>query len=219
MFRKEGFPHYEILGEIFNGTSATGGMHNASTIEPPTSDEEKRIEDDFFNKGMHAHILINDKSASNQRSEKFENDTTRRRKVTKANKFDQVSAVMTQWATSIVKRSAESTLRQRYLQAKVAQLKQKESSNQEVNSEENDPYSYKICMEILNKMENISNEAYSKGLKAFKDVDFRMAFVNMTEARRGPILELLVMSTQSSLAHVVNDTSSDDDIFPDESDH
>ncbi|GAB2266064.1 hypothetical protein Dimus_001092 [Dionaea muscipula] len=112
---------------------------------------------------MRAHVLIDDESASNQRREKFKNDTTRRRKVTKVNKFDQVNAVMTLWATSIAERSAESTLRQQYLQAKVAQLEQKESSSQEVNSKENDPYSYKMCMEILNKMENICNEAYSKG--------------------------------------------------------
>ncbi|GAB2279560.1 hypothetical protein Dimus_014203 [Dionaea muscipula] len=55
-FRKEGFRHYEVLGEIFHGTSATGGLHNASTELPPTSDEERRMEDDFLNKGTYEHI-------------------------------------------------------------------------------------------------------------------------------------------------------------------
>ncbi|KAL2507290.1 uncharacterized protein Fot_30937 [Forsythia ovata] len=52
-FRKEGCKHYELLGEIFGGTTATGGLGYASTQLPPTSDEERQLEDDFLSRGVH----------------------------------------------------------------------------------------------------------------------------------------------------------------------
>ncbi|KAL2545736.1 hypothetical protein Fot_14969 [Forsythia ovata] len=42
-FRKEGCKHYELLGEIFGGTTATDGLGNASTQLPPTSDKERQL--------------------------------------------------------------------------------------------------------------------------------------------------------------------------------
>ncbi|KAL2532332.1 Myb DNA-bind 3 domain-containing protein [Abeliophyllum distichum] len=47
-FKKEGCKHYELLGEIFGGTTATGGLSNASTQLSPTSNEERQLEDNFF---------------------------------------------------------------------------------------------------------------------------------------------------------------------------
>ncbi|KAL2517437.1 Myb DNA-bind 3 domain-containing protein [Abeliophyllum distichum] len=59
-FRKEGCKHYELLGEIFGGTTATGGLGNASTQLPPTSDEERQLEDDFLSRGVHVHVENDD---------------------------------------------------------------------------------------------------------------------------------------------------------------
>ncbi|GAB2268070.1 hypothetical protein Dimus_003045 [Dionaea muscipula] len=182
-FRKEGFRHHEVLREIFHGTSATRGLRNASTELPPTSDEERRMEDDFLNKGTYKHVETDDEVPSTYRRE---NDTKRRRKAPKVKKFDQLSAAMTQWVSSAVGRSADSSLRQQYLQTKLTKLKQKENYNQD---QENDPNSYDVCMEILNNMENLSDGAYIAGIKAFKDADFSKAFVKMLESRRGPILD------------------------------
>ncbi|GAB2278169.1 hypothetical protein Dimus_012863 [Dionaea muscipula] len=212
-FRKEGFRHYEVLGEIFYGTSATGGLHNASTEQPPTSDEERKMEDDFLNKGTYEHVETDDEGPITHRRE---NDTRRRRKEPNVNKSDQLSAAMTQWASSAAEKSAESSLRQQYLQTKLTKLKQKENYNQD---QKNDPYSYDACIEILNNMENVSDDAYTAGLKAFKDADFRKAFVKMPEIRRGPVLNRIVMPTESSEDGSINDTSSEDEyLFPDESD-
>ncbi|GAB2269375.1 hypothetical protein Dimus_004295 [Dionaea muscipula] len=145
-FKKEGFRHYELLGEIFHGISTTGG--------PIT--------------------------------QRRGNNTRRRRKEPKINKSDQLSAAMTQWSSSAAERSVEFSLSQQYLQTKLTQLKQKENYNQD---QENDPYSYDVCMKILNNMENVSDDAYTEDLKAFKDADFRKAFVKMPEIRGGPVLD------------------------------
>ncbi|KAL2524969.1 NAB domain-containing protein [Abeliophyllum distichum] len=56
IFKREGCKHYHILGEIFSGTTATGGLGNASTHLPATSDEERQLEDDFLNRGVHVHV-------------------------------------------------------------------------------------------------------------------------------------------------------------------
>ncbi|GAB2282002.1 hypothetical protein Dimus_016565 [Dionaea muscipula] len=172
------------------------------------------MEDDFLNKGTYEHVETDDEVSSTQRRK---NDTKRRRKTPKVNKSDQLSAAMTQWVPSAAERSAESSLRQPYLQTKLTQLKQKGTYNQ--NQENDHPYSYDVCMEILNNMENLSDDAYTAGLKAFKHVDFRKAFVKIPEIRRGPVLDRIVMSTESSEDGVINDTSSEDEyLFPDESD-
>ncbi|KAG6503354.1 hypothetical protein ZIOFF_035666 [Zingiber officinale] len=49
--RKEGCDHFHILSEVFSGTTATGDMHRASTQLPPTSDEERELEEAFINRG------------------------------------------------------------------------------------------------------------------------------------------------------------------------
>ena len=57
-FKKHGFKYnYEILGEIFNSSTATGKLSHASTKESPTSDEEKELEEDFLSKGVHVDIV------------------------------------------------------------------------------------------------------------------------------------------------------------------
>jgi len=78
-----------------------------------------------------------------------------------------------------------------YLKEKLAKIQEK-SCNQ-LNSEATslDPYSNVVCLDILNNMERVSNEVYMKTIKAFKDSDFKVSFVKMLEARRGPILGLL----------------------------
>ncbi|XP_052197194.1 L10-interacting MYB domain-containing protein-like [Diospyros lotus] len=159
IFKKEGCKHYAVLGEIFGGTTAIGGLGNASTQLPPTSEEERQIEDDFLNRGMHVRAQQND------------------------DEYDEVTISM---------RSEETELRMLYLKEKLAHMQGKssiQSSNSEATSP--DPYSTKVCLDILNSMEGVSNEDYMKAMKAFKDPDFRMSFVEMLEIRRGPILNLL----------------------------
>ncbi|KAL2550302.1 uncharacterized protein Fot_11832 [Forsythia ovata] len=55
-FKREGCKHYHILGEIFSGTTVTRGLSYATTQLPATSEEERQLEDDFLNRGVHVHV-------------------------------------------------------------------------------------------------------------------------------------------------------------------
>lgn len=48
-FRRKGCEHNDVLGEIFKTTTATGQLHYASTQEPPGSEEERKLEEEFLN--------------------------------------------------------------------------------------------------------------------------------------------------------------------------
>ncbi|OVA03449.1 hypothetical protein BVC80_207g4 [Macleaya cordata] len=39
-FRKKGLENYEVLGEIFSNTTASGDMYNSSRKDPPDSNTE-----------------------------------------------------------------------------------------------------------------------------------------------------------------------------------
>ncbi|KAL2544572.1 putative protein-like [Forsythia ovata] len=192
-FRKEGCKHYELLGEIFGGTTATGGLSNASTQLPPTSEEERQLEDDFLSRRVHVYVENDDDDeVTNTRRRDNGTSNERRRKEPKISKSGKLEACMAQWSSTISMRNDETELRTLYLKEKLARIQGK-SSNQSRDSEatSSNPYSNMVCMNIINNMEGVSNEVYMKAIKAFKDPDFRMSFVMMPEIRRGPILELL----------------------------
>ncbi|KAL2501757.1 Myb/SANT-like DNA-binding domain-containing protein [Forsythia ovata] len=60
IFKREVCKHYHTLGEIFSGTTAIGGLGNASTQRLAISEEERQLEDDFLNRGMHVHVENDD---------------------------------------------------------------------------------------------------------------------------------------------------------------
>ncbi|MED6146467.1 hypothetical protein PIB30_034695 [Stylosanthes scabra] len=73
--KKNGFEYdYEMLGEIFNSSTATGKLSHASTPKPPNSDDEKQMEDDFIAKGVHISNSIDiDSDEHVQRSDEKRN--------------------------------------------------------------------------------------------------------------------------------------------------
>ncbi|KAL2505423.1 Myb DNA-bind 3 domain-containing protein [Abeliophyllum distichum] len=192
IFRKEGCKHYELLGEIFGGTTATGGLGYASTTLPPTLEEERQLEDDFLSKGVHVHVENDDDEVTNTCCCDDRTSNERRRKEPKISKSGKLEECMAQWSSTMSMRNDETELRTLYLKEKLACIQEK-SSNQSGDSEatSSDPCSNMVCLNILNNMEGVSNEVYMKAIKAFKDSDFRMSFMMMPEIRRGPFFELL----------------------------
>ncbi|KAE7998325.1 hypothetical protein FH972_002883 [Carpinus fangiana] len=51
--RRKGCPNYELLGLIFNGSTATGVFRHSFTRTPPDSDEENDLNDALLRFGMH----------------------------------------------------------------------------------------------------------------------------------------------------------------------
>ncbi|KAL2558407.1 uncharacterized protein Fot_03146 [Forsythia ovata] len=130
-FRKEGCKHYELLGEIFGGTTATGGLSNASTQLPPTSEEERQLEDDFLSRGVHVHVE-NDDDGEVTNTRRRDNGTSneRRRKEPKISKSGKLEACMAQWSSTISMRNDETELRTLYLKEKLARIQGNRLINQ-----------------------------------------------------------------------------------------
>ena len=55
-YRKKGLQHYELLGDIFNTTTATGQLSFSSNQVLLPSDEDREVEDNFINSGVHVNI-------------------------------------------------------------------------------------------------------------------------------------------------------------------
>ncbi|XP_022847374.1 L10-interacting MYB domain-containing protein-like [Olea europaea var. sylvestris] len=194
MFKREGCKHYHTLGEIFSGTTATGGLCKASTQLPNTSEEERQLENDFLNRGVHVHAENDDEVdvvSDTRRCNEIGTSGERQRKEPKISKSDKLEACMAQWSSTVSMRNEEIELRKLYLKEKLAKIQGKSSNQSDVEVNSPDPYSNVICMDILNDIERLSNEVYMKAIRAFNDPNFRVSFVKMPEVRRGPILELL----------------------------
>ncbi|KAA8532238.1 hypothetical protein F0562_032271 [Nyssa sinensis] len=52
IFHRKGLDHYKLLGIIFNTTTATGSLARSFSQLPPTSDEERELEENFFRTGV-----------------------------------------------------------------------------------------------------------------------------------------------------------------------
>ena len=56
MFRTNGLSNYNLLGFIFNKSTITRVLHCASTQDPPNSDEENALEEQFIHGGVHVNL-------------------------------------------------------------------------------------------------------------------------------------------------------------------
>ena len=56
MFQTKGLSNYNLLGLIFNKSTATRVLHYASTQDPPNSDEENALEEQLIHGGVHVNL-------------------------------------------------------------------------------------------------------------------------------------------------------------------
>ncbi|PQQ06240.1 L10-interacting MYB domain-containing protein isoform X2 [Prunus yedoensis var. nudiflora] len=180
-FRSKGCPHYDLLGVIFNNTTATGQMQYASTNSPPYYDAERELENDFLTTG--AHIGLNreigsrgfsegDEGTSNKNKHAAlfpQSDLPSRSKSSKSTKMDEAIEA---WAKSLNAKTKVS----------LARLKRK--GEKEVSSPYRELSSIEDCMEILEAMEGVNDDAYVKALDKFTNSDWRKMFVKMSDPRR-----------------------------------
>ncbi|KAG6525653.1 hypothetical protein ZIOFF_015619 [Zingiber officinale] len=127
--RKEGCDHFHILSEIFGRTTATGDMHRASTQLPPTSDEERELEEAFINRGVSSYVeVVDDENEdvggepNNRRHRSTESTESHRRKDPKRSKIEKYDAYMDKWSDTLQHLSQESIARQKYLDLRMDDL-------------------------------------------------------------------------------------------------
>ncbi|XP_062074947.1 uncharacterized protein LOC133778952 [Humulus lupulus] len=168
-FRKKGLQHYEMLGEIFNNTTTTGGMSYASTQLPPSSVEERQQERHFVGTG--AHIDVGFEFDGDNYGEEEEVTGVRRRATAappdapkpkeKKNKGanPSIDHVMEELAKSISAKIEASLVRS----------------------------------ETMHGIPNLDNKIYLKGLQEFVATpEWRGIFMRMNEERRRAYLDSLM---------------------------
>ncbi|RVW75092.1 hypothetical protein CK203_057890 [Vitis vinifera] len=57
-FCSKGCPNYNLLGLIFNPSTATGALHYSSTQDPPNIDDEDVMDDNLEHGGVHVDVDI-----------------------------------------------------------------------------------------------------------------------------------------------------------------
>ncbi|KAL2526678.1 Uncharacterized protein Adt_11732 [Abeliophyllum distichum] len=110
--------HYHTLGVIFSGTTATRGLGNASTQLPTTSKEERQLEDDFLNWGVHVYVENVDdvdKVSNTRRHEEIGIPGERQCKEPKISKSDKLKACMALWSSTVSLKNEEIELRTLYI--------------------------------------------------------------------------------------------------------
>lgn len=187
-FKKHGFEYdYDILGDIFNSSTATGKLSHASTHEPPNSDEERAMEGDFLTKGIHINVSDDEKDdmkgLRQKRKEIFSSDE-RRRKEGKTSNKEMLEKIVSIWSDSMSQRTSTSRAREERYKGKTSQASQ-------ATSPISDPYSAKACMELLDSMQDVPTSAYFKLMEKFTSEHWRQMFIVMDAERRKQWIESL----------------------------
>ncbi|KAJ1388411.1 hypothetical protein SESBI_39147 [Sesbania bispinosa] len=175
-----------VHGEIFNSNTGTGKLSQASTQQPPTFDEERDLEGDFLTKGVHVEPDVFDcdgddlQELRNKRKD-VDSSSEHRRKVVKNSSKDMLEAALSLWTNSMGARSEASKVRMEASKAKEDRYKAKLS---QATNPITYPYSTKVCMELLDSIEDISPEVYNNALMKFTNKNWRVMFIRMPSFRR-----------------------------------
>ncbi|XP_062075920.1 L10-interacting MYB domain-containing protein-like [Humulus lupulus] len=199
-FRKKGLQHYEMLGEIFNNTTATGGMSYASTQIPPSSVEERQQERHFVGTG--AHVDVGFEFDGDNYGEEGEVTSVRRRATfappdapkpkEKKNKGanPSIDHVMEELAKSISAKTEASLVRSETM-CKYYESRERRIS-EEISNVTNS-YNVEDCQNILDGIPNLDNKIYLKALQEFVATpEWRGIFMRMNEERRRAYLDSLM---------------------------
>ncbi|KAJ9130711.1 hypothetical protein P3X46_034158 [Hevea brasiliensis] len=154
-YRKNGYKHYDLLGQVFSKSTTTEHLHHASTQLPPTSNEKCQTKEEFLNRGI--HVSDGEKSSiGNSKGKQSADDYILGcNKVKKESNSEKLDSCLEMWASSLSARAERDlTKAQRY-----------KSQSNEAKSVMSDPYSTEECMDMLEAMEGVSDVAYSKALQ------------------------------------------------------
>ncbi|CAL0320089.1 unnamed protein product [Lupinus luteus] len=179
-FKRHGFEHdYDVVGEIFNSSTATGKLSQTSTREPPTSDEEKEIEEDFLSKGVHIDYGIididgDDLQEIGKKRKVIGSSREPRRKEAKNSRIDKLEATIDKLSDTISIRAEASRVKAEQYKASIANDA----------SPMSDPYCIEKCMELLDSIDDVSSKIYNIALVKFAEKVWRNMFVIMSPLRR-----------------------------------
>ncbi|XP_023735060.1 uncharacterized protein LOC111882929 [Lactuca sativa] len=181
-FKKKGCKIYPLLSLVFSGSTTSGAFHNASTCAPQTSEEERRIKDEYLDVGSVGESAFDGSNRKGKR--KTERDikglpVTRREK--KSNGNSKYDILLDAWSDSMIARKERDL-------PKAERYKSKYGHTTSLFVEE---YSVGDCMATLEATQGVSSRSYNKALSFFPDINWRKMFLMMFENRRKDWLDSL----------------------------
>ena len=163
---------------IFNKNNATGVLHHSSTQDPPNTDEENELDNQYLNNGSVSHVRVNGDSSDDDLHEVEHITRSGKRQVQVRSKKESTSHMM-----------GEALLA--WAKASLAKAERYRDRSVEATSRVTSNYSLTKCVTVLDEMEDIPHDAYGKALEKFMNPDWREVFIAMSvERKRGWVLRL-----------------------------
>ena len=159
-------------------------------MDPPNSDEEQQLENEYINSGVHINLedLSQDECGPDTSEQQLRSGkrtmSGHERKAKKDRKPVDMSDALLAWAESS-KARMEASL------AKAERYRARSVEAESVTTATTD-FSISKCVDILNDMEDISDDVYIAALEKFKDPDWREMFLRMPVERKRAWLHRLV---------------------------
>ncbi|KAF7800916.1 L10-interacting MYB domain-containing protein [Senna tora] len=174
-YKKNGLEHYNLLGIIFNKSTATGVLHHSSTQAPPDSQQDRELENEYLYGGIHVEL-----------DEDNHDDITPIKRVTHSGKRTFVipeqkrkRETMTSHMGDAIQAWAEASRARTEVQlGKLEILRDKRS---EISSSGNTACGYSMakCVSALNDIANVSADIYMKAMDKFVDPTLTEMFMSM----------------------------------------
>ncbi|KAM7249706.1 hypothetical protein ACFE04_019865 [Oxalis oulophora] len=183
-FRRNGCKNYELLAHIFSPSTATDKFAFSSTQRPPTSDEKRLMNEEYFNGIDHEEIRDEELELTKHSSE----DGPRRRNNSSLSKSAKIDEALDMLASTL---SSREQLTKAKLE-KMERKKNKKSMMEERSSAfEEQQYTIDEVMNVLNDMPHLSPMQYTIAVERTDQFNWRKKFLQMVPTRRLDYLQSL----------------------------
>ncbi|KAM7254378.1 hypothetical protein ACFE04_021518 [Oxalis oulophora] len=160
-FRRNGCKNYELLAHIFSPSTATGKFAFSSTQRPPTSDEERLMNEEYFNGIDHEEI----------RDEELEIDEA----------LDMLASTL----------SSREQLTKAKLEKMERKKNKKSMMEERSSAFEEQQYTIDEVMNVLNDMPHLSPMQYTIAVERTDQFNWRKKFLQTVPTRRLDYLQSL----------------------------
>ncbi|KAK3220551.1 hypothetical protein Dsin_014521 [Dipteronia sinensis] len=180
-YRKKGLEHYEILGDIFNTTTATVQLRFSSSQVPLPSDDDREVEDNFINSRVHVNVDVevgDDDDDGGGGVELTEDSNKKKGKMARRSICSSSNRRKNKWES--IDTYFETT--KEVMQARLEKVKVKSVESTGKSCEQ---FSVTECMEVLESLGDIDGNTFNKFIERIVPcVEWRKAFLVMSEERK-----------------------------------
>ncbi|KAK3205166.1 hypothetical protein Dsin_019212 [Dipteronia sinensis] len=181
-YQKKGLEHYEILGDIFNTTTATGQLSFSSSQVPLPSEEDREVEDNFINSGVHVNVDVDagddDDDDDSDGVELTEDSNKKKGKRARRSIGSSSNSRKNKWESM----DTYFETAKEVMQARLEKVKVKSAESTGKSGEQ---FFVPECMEALESLRDIDGNTFNKFMERIVPcVEWRKAFLAMSEERK-----------------------------------